>query len=78
MKKSYLLVITAILCLVLIGCMSLAKNSDVDTVEALKQEAVNMNPDDAEAHYNLGLSYGKSGMYKEAIEAFKHGRRCSG
>jgi tetratricopeptide (TPR) repeat protein len=50
--------------------MSLAKDSDVDTIEALKQ-AVKMNPDDAEAHYKLGTTYGNLGMYKEANDAYK-------
>ncbi len=68
MKKPYLLIITAILYLVLTAGMSLAKDSDAETIEALKQ-AVRKNPDDAKAHTNLGVSYGKSGMYKEAIDA---------
>ena len=39
-------------------------------IETCKQ-AVRLNPDDAEAHYNLGHAYGKSGMYKEKIESYK-------
>ena len=39
-------------------------------IETYKQE-VEKNPDDVEAHCNLGLAYYKSGMYKEAIESFK-------
>jgi tetratricopeptide (TPR) repeat protein len=70
MKKPYLLIITAILYLVLTADMSLAKDSDVETIEALKQ-AVKINPDSATAHTNLGYAYIKSGMYKEAIEALK-------
>jgi cytochrome c-type biogenesis protein CcmH/NrfG len=42
------------------------------------KEEVRKNPDDANAHYNLGKTYHDSGRYEEAIEAFKHGRRCSG
>jgi len=56
MKKPYLSIITVILCLVLTGGMSLAKDSDAETIEAFKQ-AITINPDDAEAHYNLGLAY---------------------
>ncbi len=70
MKKPYLLLITSILYLVLTGGVSLAKDSDAEKIEALKQ-AVKMNPDDAEAHSNLGYAYGESGMHKEAIEAFR-------
>ena len=46
-------------------------------IEDAKEE-VRKNPDDAEAHIGLGVAYGKSGMHIEAVEAFKHGRRCSG
>ncbi len=70
MKKPYLLIITAILYLVLTAGMSLAKNSDAETIEALKQ-AVKINPDDADAHFNLGAAYFELGMYKETIEAYK-------
>ena len=45
--------------------------SDVEEeIESCKQ-AARKNPDDAEAHYNLGVAYASSGMYKEAIEAYK-------
>ncbi len=70
MKKPYLLIITVILCLVLTGSMSLAKDSDVEEIEACRQ-AARENPDDATAHFNLGVAYLKSGMYKDAIEALK-------
>jgi len=36
--------------------MSLAKNSDLEKIEASKQ-AEKMNPGDAEAHNNLGVVY---------------------
>ena len=61
MKKPYLLIITAILYMVLTGCMSLAKDSDVVEIEAYKK-AIRINPDDVVAHYNLGADYGESGM----------------
>ena len=49
--------------------------SDVEeAIEAYKQ-AVKINPDDADAHYNLGLAYGISGMYKKAIASFKQAIR---
>jgi tetratricopeptide (TPR) repeat protein len=42
-------------------------------IEALKifERAISINPDHAEAHYNLGVAYGNLGMHLEAIEAFK-------
>lgn len=72
MKKPYLLIITVILCLVLTGSMSLAlaEDSDAETIEACKQ-AAKKNPDDAQARFNLGVAYLKSGMYKESIEVLK-------
>ncbi len=76
MKKPYLLIITTILYLVLTGGMSLANDSDAETIEALKQ-AVKINPDDADAHYNLGVTYVKSGMYKESIASFKQAIRIN-
>ena len=66
MKKPYLLIITAILYLVLTGGMSLAKDSDVESIEECKQ-VVTINPDFEWAHSKLGLAYLKSGMHKEAI-----------
>jgi lipopolysaccharide biosynthesis regulator YciM len=53
MKKPYLLSITAILYLVLTGDLSLAKDTDADTIESFKQ-AIRMNPDYVKAHFNLG------------------------
>ena len=74
MKKPYLLIITAILSLVLTGSMSLAKDSDTETIEARKQ-AEKKNSDDAIVHFDHGVAYLKSGMYKEAIEALNQATR---
>ena len=38
------------------------------------KEKVRNNPDDAEAHFNLGFAYGESGKFQEAIESFKQAR----
>ncbi len=35
------------------------------------KEKVRKNPDDAEAHYNLGNAYRESDEYEEAIESYK-------
>jgi S1-C subfamily serine protease len=43
-------------------------------LEKAKAE-VKKKPDNAEAYFHLGLAYGKSGMNKEALEAFKEGIR---
>ncbi|MBT3881583.1 MAG: hypothetical protein HOF76_21385, partial [Candidatus Scalindua sp.] len=69
MKRPYLLIMTASLCLVLSGGMSLAKDSsalrtesaeDKETIEACKQAAIK-NPNVAQSHFNLGIAYLKSG-----------------
>ena len=38
--------------------------------EAFKQ-AIRINPDDADAHFELGIAHGEFGMYKEAVESLK-------
>ena len=43
-------------------------------IEAWKQ-AIRIDPDNSDTHYNLGLVYYESGMYKEAIEACKQAIR---
>ena len=48
--------------------------SDALEIETYKQE-VEKNPDDADAHYNLGLAYEVWGEYKEAIESYKQSIR---
>jgi TPR repeat protein len=39
------------------------------------KQAIMIDPDYAEDHFNLGVSYAESGMYKEAIEVFKQAIR---
>jgi tetratricopeptide (TPR) repeat protein len=39
-----------------------------EAIESFKQ-AIRINPDDADAHYNLDVAYDKLGMYEESIEA---------
>ena len=36
-------------------------------------QAIKINPDFADAHYNLGIAYVNSGMDKEAIESYSTG-----
>jgi tetratricopeptide (TPR) repeat protein len=43
-------------------------------IEDAKEE-VRKNPDDADAHGNLGGAYSKSGKYEEAIESLKQAIR---
>ena len=74
MKKPYLLIITAILYLVVTGGMSLANDSDAETIESCKQ-AIRIDPDYADAHGSLGNVYYILSKYKEAIEAFKQAIR---
>ena len=39
------------------------------------KQAIRIDPDDAEVHYNLGNAYSKLGMEKEAIESYKQAIR---
>ena len=39
-------------------------------IEAYKQ-VIRINPDNAYAHYNLGVAYANLGRYSEEIEAYK-------
>ena len=45
----------------------MAKDSDVETIEALKK-LIKIDPDLADAHFNLGNANVKSGKYKDAID----------
>ena len=47
-----------------------------ESIESYKQ-ATRINPDDADAHFNLGYVYSESGMYKEAIESYKQAIRIN-
>jgi tetratricopeptide (TPR) repeat protein len=42
----------------------------IEAILSFKQ-AIWIDPDDADAHYNLGNAYGESGRYEEAIEPYK-------
>ena len=54
-----------------------SKASDVEVeIESYKM-AIRINPDDLEAHYNLGYAYYESGLYKKAINAFKQAIRIN-
>ncbi|MGR3294425.1 MAG: tetratricopeptide repeat protein, partial [Candidatus Scalindua sp.] len=76
MKRSYLLIITATLCLVLLSGGDTKSAEDKETIEACKQ-AASKNPDVAQSHFNLGIAYLKSGMYKEAIESLKQATKIN-
>jgi len=58
----------------------LAPTAQVASFDAKKgledaKEEVRKNPDDPEAHYNLGLAYGANGMGKKAIKSYKQAIR---
>ncbi|MCK4533238.1 tetratricopeptide repeat protein [bacterium] len=62
--------------LVLIGISFLyscaeAKESIHDKKIAEYKEAIKINPNDAVAHYNLGVIYGKDGLWGEATKEFE-------
>ncbi|MHC4268285.1 MAG: hypothetical protein ACYSTS_07440 [Planctomycetota bacterium] len=66
MKKPYLLIITTILCLVLAGGMSLANDSNAETIEAGKQTA-KKNSDDATAHLIPALPISNQACIKRRL-----------
>ncbi len=79
-KYSILLIIPLIL-LNLLPTVSAANdnrisNENSKSIEALKQ-AIRIDPDYADAHYNFGNAYVSSGMYKEAIEEYKQAIRIN-
>ena len=41
------------------------------------EENVRKNPDDADAHYDLGVAYGDLGRYEEEIESYKQAIRIN-
>jgi tetratricopeptide (TPR) repeat protein len=45
-----------------------------EAIDAYKQ-AIRIDPDFADVHYDLGIAYSKSGMYKEAIKAYEQAIR---
>ncbi len=54
--------------------MSLPKDSDEESIK-LDKQMIRNNPDDAEAHRNLGTAYSKSCKYEEAMESLKQAIR---
>ena len=73
--RKYLLLHVLIISFVFFLIPTIQAASDVEEeIEAYKQ-AIRINPDDAEAHYNLGVVYANLGMYKEAIESYKQAIR---
>ena len=41
------------------------------------QKKVRQNPNDADAHYNLGYAYDESGLYQKAIASYKEALRIN-
>ncbi len=41
------------------------------------KQAIKINPDDAKAHYDLGLAYGESIKWKKAIKSYKQAVRIN-
>ena len=54
-----------------IGIIYLLKFEDYPKAIDFFQKAVNIDPDFAEAHNNLGFAYEKSKKFNEAIESYK-------
>ncbi len=73
--RKYLLLHVLIISFVFFLTPTIQAVSDVEEeIEDCKQ-AIRINPDYAEAHYNLGAAYTSSGMYKEGIDALKQAIR---
>jgi len=62
--------ILAFLIHTLTGCDSSLREKQTKAIDAYKQ-AIRIDPDYADAHFNLGVTYDESDRYKEAIEAYK-------
>ncbi len=69
--RKYLLLHALIISFVFFLTPTIQAASDVEEAIEEYKQAIRINPDDAEAHVNLGVAYVKLGMYKEAIEAYK-------
>ncbi len=67
----HILIISFVFLLAPSGCNISKFNLKIDKL----QSEVRKNPDDATAHYNLGIAHGKLGMYKEAIKSCKQAIR---
>jgi tetratricopeptide (TPR) repeat protein len=52
------------------------EEEEEEGIETYKQE-VEKNPDDADAHNNLGIAYDDLGKYEEAIESYKQAIRIN-
>ena len=60
----------------LTGCDSSLREKQINEIESYKQ-AVKIDPDYAEAHFNLGDTYDETGKYEEAIESYKQAVRIN-
>jgi len=67
------------LLLLFVGCVVVlsqcqSRSPDEKAIEDLSQ-AIRLNPDNAVAYYNRGLTYGDSGQYQRAIEDYSQAIR---
>ena len=74
MRKFILHVLIILFVFLLVPTTQAASYEDEKRLEDAKEE-VRINPDDAEAHGNLGYAYYETGKYKEAIESYKQAIR---
>jgi Flp pilus assembly protein TadD len=54
------------------AAIAAAEAGDYPQAVALWQKLLELNPRDADAYYNLGITYGLSGRLPEAIATFTH------